>query len=268
MKSKHKNIIAKKSLGQHFLNNEIILSDIANSASILPDDIVWEIGPGTGNLTDHILQKNVKPYCFEVDKDLWHLLKNKYQDNIFLIEKDILKVNWNEYISEQKIKVVANLPYQITSPFLFKVIDYHEHFELLVLMIQKEVALRIASKPNKKDYGVLSLKIQYYFNTEILFDVSPENFTPPPKVFSSVIRLSPRADKPVIDNLKLFWRIIETSFLNRRKMLRNNLKAFKYTIDYDQLCKNAPIDFARRGETLSESDYISLYNYLQQFIVC
>ena len=267
MNRKYNKTIAKKSLGQHFLNNELILSDIVESACINPNDTIWEIGPGTGNLTNYIIKKGVKPYCFEVDKDLWDMLKNKFGNKINLVEKDILKVNWQSYFTKDKIKIVANLPYQITSPFLFLVIDYFEHFEQLVLMIQKEVALRLASTPNKKDYGVLSLKLQYYFDCEILFDVTPEHFTPPPKVFSSVIRLKPRTNKPKIDNLDLFWNIIEIAFLNRRKMLRNNLKSFKYSVDYEQVCVNAPIDFSRRGETLSEIDFINLYNYLQPLII-
>lgn len=257
----------KKSLGQHFLKDQIILNEIVESASVKQADTVWEIGPGSGYLTDHILKTGVKPWCFEVDKDLWPYLSEKYRDTINLVEKDILKVKWDEYLENKSVKIVANLPYQITSPFLFKVIDHYEHFELLVIMLQKEVAKRICSLPDKKDYGILSLKIQYYFNAEILFDVAPEKFDPPPKVDSSVIRLIPRQDKPVIENLKLFWRIVETAFRTRRKMLRNNFKAFKYNVEYSLISENSPIDFNRRGETLSEADFITLYNYLIPFIV-
>ncbi|HOD55253.1 MAG TPA: 16S rRNA (adenine(1518)-N(6)/adenine(1519)-N(6))-dimethyltransferase RsmA [Candidatus Cloacimonadota bacterium] len=257
----------KKNLGQHFLHDDKILSDIVNEAYITPQDDIWEIGPGTGKLTDFLLEKQVKPSCFEVDKDLWPVLREKYQDKINLIEKDVLKVKWEDHFPNKQIKIVANLPYQITSPFLFKVIEYWKHFELLVIMIQKEVALRICSKPDKKDYGILSLKIQYYYQCEILFDVRPESFTPPPKVMSSVIRLTPRKDIPEIDDLKLFWRIIETAFHTRRKMLKNNFKLFQYNIDYETVCENAPIDFKRRGETLSEADFIDLYYYLKPLII-
>ena len=257
----------KKSLGQHFLKDQIILDEIAESANINQDDCVWEIGPGTGYLTDHLIKRNIKPLCFEVDKDLWPYLREKYKTNIDLIEKDILKVNWKEYLQDKQVKIVANLPYQITSPFLFKVIDHYSSFDLLVVMIQKEVAKRICSLPDKKDYGILSLKIQYYYNAEILFNVGPEKFDPPPKVDSSVIRLTPRKNKPEIEDLKLFWRIVETAFRTRRKMLRNNLRSFKYSIEFSEIDKKSPIDFNRRGETLSEADFICLYDFLRPFIV-
>ena len=260
-------IYHKKSLGQHFLNDQEILDNIVQASNVEKNSVVWEIGPGTGNLTNHILKTGVIPTCFEVDKDLWQFLENKYQDKINLVKKDILKVKWEEYFTNHNIKIIANLPYQITSPFLFKVIDHVEHFDQLVIMIQKEVANRIHSKTGSKEYGILSLKIQYYFNTEVLFYVSPDKFTPPPKVDSAVIRLIPRKNKPVINDLKLFWSIIETSFRNRRKMLRNNLKSFQYKIDFLTLDQQSPIDFSRRGETLSEEDFIILYNFLSLHII-
>ncbi len=268
MSKVHQTVKTKKSLGQHFLHDQNILSDIVENADIKPHNTIWEVGPGTGNLTDFLLKKQIKPWCFEVDRDLWPLLREKYQDRIHLVEKDILKAKWTEYLADQPVKIVANLPYQITSPFLFKVIEHFEHFEMLVVMIQKEVALRICSKPDVKDYGILSLKIQYYYNCEILFEVSPDKFLPPPKVYSSVIRLTPRANRPQIDDLKFFWRLIETAFHTRRKMLKNNLKMFQYHIDYETLCQNSPIDFKRRGETLSENDFITLYHYLKPLVVC
>lgn len=256
----------KKNLGQHFLEDQEILADIVNASSASENSMVWEIGPGSGNLTDHLLKKGIKPTCFEVDKDLWPLLEKKYGDSIQLIQKDILKVNWLDYLKDSSVHIIANLPYQITSPFLFKVVDYVDHFQELIIMIQKEVADRICSKRGTKDYGILSLKMQYFFNTAILFNVAPDKFNPPPKVDSSVIRLTPRKEKPEISDLKLFWNIIEIAFRNRRKMLRNNLKALPYTIEFKEIEKNTPIDFNRRGETLNEEEFIILYHYLRQYI--
>lgn len=256
----------KKSFGQHFLTDQQILSDIVDYAQLKENEQVWEIGPGSGNLTDYILKKNVKLTCFEIDRDLYPILKSKYDNQINLIERDIIKVKWDELLTGNHYKIVSNLPYQITSPFLFKVIKHHQYFDSLVIMIQKEVAQRICSLPNKKDYGVLSLKIQYYFHTEYLMSVAPEKFTPPPKVDSSVIKLTPRTDQPKIDDIQLFWKIVDIAFGNRRKMLRNNLKVLNYNTEYTQIANNSPIDFNRRGETLSEEDFYNLYLYLQPFI--
>ncbi|MCK4694378.1 MAG: hypothetical protein KAT74_01380, partial [Candidatus Cloacimonetes bacterium] len=159
-----------------------------------------------------------------------------------------------------KIKIVSNLPYQITSPFLFKVASYSNKFSRIVLMIQKEVAQRLNAKVGTKEYGVLTLKMQYYFNIKYEFTVKPHLFNPPPKVDSAVIKLIPRINKPEIEDEPLFWKIIETSFRNRRKMLRNNLKTILSAEDLMKLSEN--FDLTLRGESLTESEFIKLYNLI------
>ncbi|MCF7814411.1 MAG: 16S rRNA (adenine(1518)-N(6)/adenine(1519)-N(6))-dimethyltransferase RsmA [Candidatus Cloacimonetes bacterium] len=249
----------KKSLGQHFLKDKNIIRKIVDIAEIQPGDAVWEIGPGMGILTEELLKRKANLTCFEIDSSLYDILENKFDDKIKLIKKDILKANWNEYFSQEKIKIVANLPYQITSPFLFEVSRFADHFSKVVVMIQKEVAQRINAKVGTKDYGILTLKMQYYFDVKYEFTVKPHVFKPPPRVDSAVISLIPRLDKPKIDNEKYFWRIVETSFRNRRKMLRRNLRELISVEKIEQIQKTGIIDLKRRGETLTEEEFIELY---------
>ena len=245
----------KKSLGQHFLKDKNIVRKIVKIADIQSDDFVWEIGPGKGILTEELLNHNCKLTCFEIDEKLYPIIEEKFSNRINLIKQDILKADWQKFFPENKVKIVANLPYQITSPFLFKVAENADKFSKVVIMIQREVALRINAKAGTKDYGVLSLKMQFYFNVSYEFTVKPHLFYPPPKVDSAVISLIPRKDKPQIDDEKFFWKIIESSFRNRRKMLRNNLKVL---LSSEQIGK-LNFDLTKRGESLSEKDFIELY---------
>lgn len=256
----------KKSLGQHFLNDKNIIRKIVSEANLKSDDIVWEIGPGKGTLTKELINQGVEPICFEIDKTLWPFLENEFGQNIELIKGDVLKIDWDHLLQINPIKIVANLPYQITSPFLFRVIKHVENFSKIVLMIQKEVADRINAKPGTKNYGILSLKIQFYFNCRYCFTVKPHLFNPPPKVDSAVISLIPRMDKPDIEDEKLFWRIVESAFRNRRKMLRKNLREILAKENIEKLSDICKIELTRRGETLSESEFIILYKAIKSVI--
>ena len=297
----------KKKFGQHFLNDQFIFDKIIESADLKENDIVWEIGAGMGALTDNLLKQNIDLTIFEIDNDLIPLLEKKYENktcnpsqgggeacsfqSLKIIHKDILKIDWMDIVTQassvcntppptfmggaicyKKIKIVTNLPYQISSPFLYKITEHHQSIECVVVMLQKEVAKRVCAKPGCKDYGVLSLKTQFYFETEYLFEVSPEKFTPPPEVHSAVIRLLPRKDTPQLKNIDFFWNIVESAFRMKRKTLRNNLKGFMpNNVSTISDCQNvtphkSPIDLQRRGETLSEKEFISLYEYLLQFI--
>ena len=151
----------KKSLGQHFLNDYNIVKKIVKIAAIKPDEKVWEIGPGKGILTREILRKTSNLTCFEIDKELIPYLKNSFGDSLRIINDDVLLINWDEFVSNENIKLVANLPYQITTPLLFKIITYYKHFSKIVIMIQKEVAERLKAVPKTKQYSQLSLKIQF-----------------------------------------------------------------------------------------------------------
>lgn len=256
----------KKSLGQHFLKDKNIIRKIVSEAGLHASDKVWEIGPGKGILTEELLNQKVDLTCFEIDHTLWEYLEETYGDSISLIKGDVLKQNWEDLFEDDLIKVVANLPYQITSPFLFKVIKYVDHFESVVLMIQKEVAERINAKTGSKTYGLLSIKMQFYFNCRYSFTVKPHLFNPPPKVDSAVIKLIPREDKPDIDDEKMFWRIVDSSFRNRRKMLRKNLREILNKDQIETLGEISKIELTRRGETLNESEYVILYNDIKSIL--
>ncbi|MFO7896713.1 MAG: 16S rRNA (adenine(1518)-N(6)/adenine(1519)-N(6))-dimethyltransferase RsmA [Candidatus Cloacimonadales bacterium] len=254
----------KKSLGQHFLKDQNIIRKIADSAEIEPEEKIWEIGPGKGVLTAEILKRNNNLTCFEIDKTLYPILIEKFGEQITLVKSDILKINWADYLGTEKIKIVANLPYQITSPFLFEVAKYSEHFSRVIVMIQKEVAQRIAAEVGSKNYGILSLKMQYYFVPRYEFTVKPTVFVPPPKVDSAVISLIPRLDRPFVSDEKRFWRLVEVALRNRRKMLRRNLRELIGKEKVEKLSEISALDLKRRGETLTEAEFIQLFEQVEQ----
>lgn len=252
-----------KSLGQNFLLDETVLSDIVDSADISKEDMVIEIGPGVGTLTRELLQKAKKVYAIELDSDLIPILSEELKEfnNLELIHKDALKVNFNEIIGDEKsVKVVANLPYYVTTPVICKMITEDYNFKSLTIMIQKEVAERINSEPNCKEYGSLSLLVQYYCDTKIIRKVSPSAFIPQPKVESIVIKLD-KLEKPrvKVKNEKMFFRIIRDSFNMRRKTLWNAVKELKANKeDLESAFQKAGIDPKRRGETLSIEEFAKL----------
>ena len=253
----------KKSLGQHFLKDKNIIRKIVDIADVQENEQVWEIGPGKGILTEELLNRNCILTCFEIDENLYPLLEEKFFNKIKLIKKDILKIDWEEMFPQEQVKIVANLPFQITSPFLFRVAKYAQHFSNVVVMIQKEVAQRINAKVGTKDYGILTLKMQYYFIPKYEFAVKPHLFSPSPKVDSAVISLTPRLDKPELENEKFFWHIVETAFRNRRKMLRRNLREIISKEKIEKLNECCPIDLSHRGETLNELEFIELYEAIK-----
>lgn len=260
-------IKAKKKFGQHFLTDINIVNQMIEAASIKNEENIWEIGPGLGILTEQLIVKTKKLVAFEIDNDLIPILSKKYNEKFMLVHKDILDVNWSDYLHENgTTKLVANIPYQITSPLLYKIVDYREHFSKIVIMIQKEVAERLSAKPANKNYGVLTIKTQFYFNIELLCKVPASSFSPVPKVDSAVVVLTPRKDIPDISNLDYFWALVESCFRNRRKTLRNNLIPFVNSSEMMKLLETIPIDLNRRGETLSEEEYIGLYLFLSSSI--
>jgi 16S rRNA (adenine1518-N6/adenine1519-N6)-dimethyltransferase len=246
--------IPKKKFSQNFLIDNDVVKDIVNSANIKENDIVWEIGPGLGALTDELIKKDITLTIFEIDKDIYNIIKSKY-NKAKIINADILKINWKDEINELKINIISNLPYQITSPFLYKLTENIDNINSVVVMLQKEVANRLCAKPGKKEYGFLTIKTQFYFNTTKLFDVPAYKFNPIPKIDSTVIKLLPRKDIPqIIDDLS-FWKLVEKAFSAKRKTLKNNLKD-----TYPSIINNTNIDLNRRAETLSENEFIDLYN--------
>lgn len=252
-----------KSLGQNFLTDESVLTDIVTGAEVDSEDLIIEIGPGVGSLTAKLLCKAKKVVSIELDDDLIPILENELGENknFFIVHNDALKVDFNEIIGqEESVKLVANLPYYVTTPIIIRLLKEGYKFKSLTIMIQKEVAERIDAKPNCKEYGAISLLVQYYCNTKLIRKVSPNSFIPKPKVDSMVIRLD-RLEKPrvkVIDE-ELMFKIIRNSFNMRRKTLWNGVKFLGIPKEkMEQAFINANIDSKRRGETLDINEFAKL----------
>ena len=265
-------LIFKKSLGQNFLIDVNILENIIKHAGIDRSSGVIEIGPGIGALTEQLAIHANKVVAYEIDKRLLPILKDtlKEYENIQIIHQDILKADVQSMIDEmfrsnQAVHVVANLPYYITTPILMKLLQDKLPITSLTVMIQKEVAERMAAKPNSKAYGSLSIAVQYYTKAEVVMTVPKSVFMPQPNVDSSILRLTMRENPPVyVEDEGYFFSIIKASFAQRRKTLRNNLSRFlKETYDKEMISKvlnKCGIDGARRGESLSIKEFATLAN--------
>ena len=256
-----------KSLGQNFLTDHSVLTDIVNGADVNEEDLVIEIGPGVGTLTAQILKRAKRVVAIELDNDLIPILMEELGDNqkFQLIHKDALKVDFNEIIGDEKsVKLVANLPYYVTTPIIARLLKENYKFKSLTIMIQKEVAERINAEPNCKEYGALSLLVQYYCNTSIVRNVPASCFMPRPKVDSIVIRLD-RLDEPKVKvkDEKLFFDIIRNSFNMRRKTLWNSTKSLGLPKEeLENAYEKAGIDPKRRGETLTIEEFANLANVI------
>ncbi len=238
-----------------------VIDKIVESAKVSPGDDVWEIGGGQGVLTAALLQKKVNLTVFEIDYDLQDHLQKKFGKQITLVKGDILKQDWRK-ICPKNLKIVANLPYNITSPFLFKVVKNIDLFSALTIMIQKEVAERIVASAGSKIYGRLSLKMQYYFDVKKVLDVNRTSFYPQPRVDSAVIQALPRKDRPEVVDIELFMKIIDLAFVSRRKMLRVNLKQLLPKEKLEKL----DFDLTLRGEKLTEADFVNLTAQIKEII--
>ena len=241
----------------------LCLDDIVDGAEVNEEDFIIEIGPGVGTLTRELLKRAKKVCAIELDEKLLPILQEELKDfnNFELIHKDALKVDFNELIGEEKsVKLVANLPYYLTTPIIVNLLTGGYNFKSLTIMIQKEVAERIDSEPNCKAYGAFSILVQYYCDTEILRLVPPSAFIPQPKVESIVIRLDRLKEPKVkVKDEALFFSIVRQSFNMRRKTLWNGVK--NLGIDKEELQKcfeRANIDPKRRGETLSLQEFATL----------
>lgn len=213
----------KKHLGQHFLNDQNIASKIVDSLSYKPYDLVLEVGPGMGVLTQFLLQKQVKVYVAEIDKESVDYLKINYPQLENNIVGDFLKLEFEELFSDN-FAVIGNFPYNISSQIVFKILENKHAIPEMVGMFQKEVAERIAAQKGNKIYGILSVLTQAYYNVDYLFTVHENVFTPPPKVKSAVIRLKRYRDKIEGIDDKFFFKLVKAGFNQRRKTLKNALK--------------------------------------------
>lgn len=250
-----------KQLGQHFLHNNQIAADIVRALPIMDStQKVFEIGPGEGVLTQYLVQRaDVDLHLVELDARLPQLLRQKFpilRDRI--IEQDVLHVRFDQFASEQ-FAIIGNFPYNISSQIMFKILDYKDQVRCMVGMFQKEVAERIVSPPNSKEYGILSVLLQAYYSGEYLFTVAPHEFDPPPKVQSAVIRLVRNGQYDgLIKNERYFKTVVKTAFNQRRKKLSNALGALSF--DTSQF----PVAWLdRRAEQLGVAEFIQLANAWQ-----
>lgn len=250
---------AKKYLGQHFLNDENIAKKIADTLTLNGYKKVLEIGPGMGVLTKYLLQKNVTTYVIEIDPESVGYLKANYLNLApRIIEKDILKYNINDVFKDESFAVIGNFPYNISSQIVFKTLEMRHQIPEFSGMFQKEVAQRICQKEGSKIYGILSVLTQAFYDAEYLFTVSPQVFNPPPKVDSGVLRLTRKENYTLPCDEKLFFKVVKTAFQQRRKTLRNSLKAFNLS---DNLRED--VIFGKRPEQLSVSEFVNLTSLIE-----
>lgn len=253
-----------KQFGQHFLTDYDIADAIVAAAEIQSGEPVWEVGPGKGVLTERLMQLTEKLTAFEIDNRLAALLETRFGSRLKLINRDILACNWQQLLAEQtnsncsKVKFVSNLPYQITSPILYALEEHERYFSRIVIMIQREVAERLTARAGCKAYGVMTLKLRYAFDIELLFKVPPTAFEPEPKVESAVVLLMPRQNRPALKSLDTYRQIINTAFAHRRKTLKNNLCSMFTPEELAKLERQSGIDFRRRGETIEEGEFVLL----------
>ena len=261
---------ADKKLGQNFLIDENVVRQIVEAAELNEADTVLEVGPGIGTLTQGLAESRAQVVAVELDTRLLPVLATTLEgyDNVRVVHGDILKVNIMEEVGAPEFKVCANLPYYITTPIIFALLEKRLPMERLVAMVQKEVAERMAAQPGGKDYGALSVAIQYYTEPEIAFIVPPTSFIPAPAVDSAVI-VCKRREKPPVEvcDEALFFRVVKAAFSLRRKMLSNSLK--NMGIKGEQVAKwleLAGVDGKRRAETLSLEDFAKLTNSFNEAV--
>lgn len=258
-----------KSLGQNFLIDTNVIDRILEGARVTEGDYVIEVGPGIGTLTKEMGRTAEKVVAIEIDKTLIPILEETLADfpNIEVINQDILKVDVQELVKEKlnggPVKLIANLPYYITTPIVMKFLEEDIPVTDIVVMVQKEVADRMNAQPNSKDYGALSVAVQYYCDTEIVAKAPRHMFMPQPNVDSTVIGLHVREERKYnVDNEDIFFKTVKASFGQRRKTLLNSLGGLGF-LSKDQIkiaLQEANIDEKRRGETLSIEEFASLSN--------
>jgi 16S rRNA (adenine1518-N6/adenine1519-N6)-dimethyltransferase len=266
----------KKQFGQHWLKNERVLDRIVEAAAILATDRVLEIGPGTGILTRRLLPYASAVVAVEIDRDLCRLLVKNLGDvpNFLLLQGDFLTLNLENLLADfpafqQPNQVVANIPYNITGPILEKLLGTifepaSRPFDSIVLLVQQEVAERLYAKPGTKSFGALSIRVQYLADCELVCPVPARDFSPPPKVDSAVIRLTPRSFELQASDPKYLDRIVKLGFATRRKMLRNNLQTILDRDTLSELLISLNIHPEARAENLSVRQWVELANLLYE----
>ena len=263
---------ANKKLGQNFLINESIIYDIVKKANVTKDDVVIEIGPGLGSLTKELINNAKKVIAIELDPNMIDILKSRFGifDNFEVIYGDVLKIDLEELIKGyDSVKVVANLPYYITTPIIMKLLEDRLKIKSITVMVQKEVGERICATYKDKEYGAITVSVQYYSEPQIIIDVPKENFLPAPEVDSCVIRLDMREKSPVfLKDEKLFFRLVKGAFTQRRKTINNSLTCSgKSKEEIMSVLERLGIDSKLRAENLSIQQYADIANMLVEEFV-
>lgn len=251
----------RKRFGQHFLHDKHVVQQIVDLIAPRINDHLVEIGPGMGALTAPVLKKIGTLHVIEIDRDLIPLLEARCQSigKLFVHEADALEFDLLTLKNNKKLRLFGNLPYNISTPLIFHLLKYAELITDMHFMLQKEVTDRLAAPPNTTHYGRLSVMVQYHCQVTQLFDVPPGAFHPPPKVYSSIVRLVPFPTLPfVARDYGLFEQLVKQAFAQRRKTIRNCLK----TMVSDDIWQQVDIDSSRRGEELTVEEYVKLSNLL------
>lgn len=270
-------ITANKKLGQNFLINDEVINGIVEASNIQKEDLVIEIGPGLGTLTSELLENAGKVIAIELDENMLPILNDRFKlyDNFELLNEDVLKVDLNKLISENmgglsKAKVVANLPYYITTPIIMKLLENKLNIESITVMVQKEVADRITAKPGDKLSGSITYSVDYYAEAEKIVFVDKSSFIPAPEVDSEVIKLQIREEPKVhVENEELFFKVIKASFMQRRKTLLNGLNNSGIIKDKESLkeiLQKLGLSVDIRGEKLTIEQFAELSNLIDKTI--
>ena len=269
------NAHANKGYGQNFLIDQNVVDGIIEKAGVCKDDLIIEIGPGLGNLTSPLLENAGKVICIELDPKMVSILRDRFSlyENFELINEDVLKVDLNKIIEEnnnfKSAKVVANLPYYITTPIIMKLLEDKLNLESITVMVQKEVAERLADKPGGKEVGAITYSINYYTNPNIIIDVPRDCFIPAPNVDSAVIKLDVLKEHKVnVIDEELFFKIIKFSFLQKRKTLINSLSnSGILPKDFlEEMLNDLGIDLRVRAEQLTLEDFKNISDYIKNNI--
>ena len=255
----------KHSLGQNFLKDKKVLIKIIDSVDVKEDDLIIEVGPGQGALTKYLKLFHANLRCFEIDTRVKKYLDSFVDEKTEIIYEDFLDIDIKEQIKDIKyndLYVIANLPYYITTPIIEKIIDANVNVKAMVLMVQNEVADRLAAKPGCKDYGAISVYLNYYFNVEKLFVVNRNSFDPVPNVDSAVIKLS-RKDKLLKVDEDLFFKFVKDAFFMKRKNLRNNLRQYDLSL-IETILSKYNLTLQDRAENVSLECFVDIVNELSK----
>lgn len=256
---------ANKNLGQNFLITEEIIEEIVEKAEITKEDVVIEIGPGLGSLTAKLADHAKKVIAIEIDENMISILQERFllYQNVELIHEDVLKVNLQNIIpKDANVKVVANLPYYITTPIIMKLLEDHIPVESITVMVQKEVGERLTASPGSKEYSAITVSVNYYAEAKIIIDVPKENFKPVPEVDSCVVQLKMKQEHIPLKDEKLFFRIVKATFTQRRKNIGNSLTMMgKKKEEIREMLEALGLDVNLRAENLSIEDFARIANY-------